>query len=74
MFVRSKWLDISLVFIYLFKKKEKKKKKKNSANIQPFWPHAWSIAQMNIFHADPYKYGKGRQYKKYTSELGICLT
>ena len=29
---------------------------------------------MNIFHADPYKFGKGRQFKKYTSEPGICLT
>ena len=34
----------------------------------------WSMTQMNIFHADPYKSGKGRQYKKYTSEPGICLT
>ena len=54
--------------------KNVQKKKKNSANIQPFWSHAWLIAQMNIFHADLYKSGKGRQYKKCTSEPGICLT
>ena len=47
------------------------KKKKNSANIQPFWPHAWSIAHMNVFYSDPYKSGKGRQYKKCSSEPGI---
>ena len=61
-------------FVSVHKNAKKKKKKKNSANIQPFSPHAWSIAQMNIFHADPYKSGKGRQYKKCTSELGIFLT
>ena len=55
-------------------KRKKKKKKKNSANIQPFWPHAWSITHMNIFYAGPYKSGKGRQYKNCTSEPGICLT
>ena len=54
--------------------KDAKKKKKNSADIQPFWPHAWSISHMNTFYSDPYKSGKGRQYKTCTSEPGICLT
>ena len=48
------------------------KKKKNLANsIQPFWPYAWSIAHMNVFYSDPYKSGKGRQYKKCSSKPGI---
>ena len=76
-------LDISPVLSPLFygprgtssqSLKTQKKKKKNSVNIQPFWPHAWSITHVNIFHAGPYKSGKGRQYKKCTSEPGICLT
>ena len=29
---------------------------------------------MNIFYADPYNSGKGREYKKCTSEPGIFLT
>ena len=35
--------------------KETQKKRRNSANIQPSWPHAWSITHMyagwNIFHS-----------------------
>ena len=80
LFGQDDWMLASF-FFYLFTDrdfvsvhKNAKKKKKNSPNIQPFWPHAWSITLMNMFYADPYKSGKERQYKKCTYEPGICLT
>ena len=74
-FCQDGWILASFLF-FVFMDRDfvsvyRNAKKKNSANIQPFWPHAWSIAQMNIFHADPHKSGKGRQCKKCTSEPGI---
>ena len=39
-FVRSRWLDIGLV---LFLSRSINTQKKNLANIQPSWPHTWSI-------------------------------
>ena len=72
--VQSRWLDISLVLFLLFygprlrlSPQKRKKKKKELGNVQPFWPHAWSITHMNIFYSDPYKSGKGRQYKALPS-------
>ena len=37
------FLRFSELWLVTVHKNAKKKKKKNSANIQPSWPHAWSI-------------------------------
>ena len=37
---RSRWLDISLVFLSL--RSIKTRKKRNSVNTQSYWPHAWA--------------------------------
>ena len=39
--VRLRWLDISLVFPPFLKAQ-----KENSVNIQPSWPHAWSLTHI----------------------------
>ena len=50
------------------------KKKKKLGQYPAILTSAWSIMHMNIFHADSYKSGKERQYKKCTSEPRICRT
>ena len=58
-FARSRWLGIGLVlFLRVLwtstSSRSINTQKKNSANIQPSWPHTWSITHMpfrEIFHA-----------------------
>ena len=38
-FVRSRWLDITLVLFLCFQDRDQKRK--NSVNIEPYWPHRW---------------------------------
>ena len=49
--VRSRWLDIGLVlFLRVYGPRLRlgsKTQKKNLENIQPFWPHTWSITRMS---------------------------
>ena len=50
--VWSRWLHVILVLLFnfyvpLLRVTPKKRKAKNSANIQPSWPHAWSITHMH---------------------------
>lgn len=59
--VRSRWLDISLVlFLRVYWPQlcfgHKHAKKKILANIQPFWPHAWSITYIYIVTSIPLKF------------------
>ena len=50
-FVRSRWLDIGFVLFCEFMDLEfvsaHKHSKKDLANIQPSWPHTWSITHTN---------------------------
>ena len=40
-FVRSRWLDITLVLFLCFQDRDQKRK--NSVNMEPYWPHRWLI-------------------------------
>ena len=53
LFGQDDWILASFFSYFFFLKTQKKE----SANIQPFWPNAWT----NIFHEDPYKSDKGRR-------------
>ena len=51
--VRSKWLDIGLALFCVFMDRDERSintQKKNLANLQPSWPHAWSIT--HTYHQD----------------------
>ena len=53
--VRPRWLDIALVLVLrvyeiLISSRSINTQKKNLANIQPSWPHTWSITIFLIGH------------------------
>ena len=53
-FVRSKWLDIGLVLFFASlwtstSSRSINTQKKNLANIQPSWPHTWSITHTYMY-------------------------
>ena len=51
-FVRSRWLDIGLVlFLRVYgSSRSINTQKKDLANIQPSWPHTWSITHTYLHH------------------------
>ena len=57
-FVRSRWLDIGLVLFFFFaslwtstssRSINTQKKEKDLTNIQPSWPHTWSITHTYVW-------------------------
>ena len=58
-FVWSRWLDIDLVlFLWVYGPRLRlgpyTRKKKNLANIQPSWPHTWSITHIHNLQPNVY--------------------
>ena len=69
-FVRSKWLDIGLVLFFASlwtstSSRSINTQKKNLANIQPSWPHTWSIT---------HTYPRDHFTKKWSSKEPYTLT
>ena len=74
--VWSRFLGISLVLFLLFLWTETsvKSQKKELGQHPAILTSRLVKTHMNIFYADPYNSGKGREFKKCTSEPGIFLT